>query len=134
MAVPGGSEPSAASATLEVNVHGVRSGKGTLRLIVCPPGAGFPDCGAKALRAATVKITNGKALARFEGLPPGTYAVGVFHDRNGNGKLDTILGIPREGFGFSRNPPLRPRAPRFEESMMPVREDVRIDIELRYVV
>jgi len=37
-------------------------------------------------------------------LPPGAYALSLIHDENGNGRLDTRLGIPREGFGFSNNP------------------------------
>ncbi|MGH7186252.1 MAG: DUF2141 domain-containing protein, partial [Pseudomonadota bacterium] len=32
------------------------------------------------------------------------YAVQVYHDANGNGKLDTnLVGIPIERFGFSRD-------------------------------
>jgi len=35
-------------------------------------------------------------------LPPGTYAIAVFHDLNGNKELDkNFAGIPKEGFGFS---------------------------------
>jgi len=36
---------------------------------------------------------------------PGTYAVVVYHDENGNRKFDkNFLGIPIEGFGVSNNP------------------------------
>lgn len=134
-AVPGRAEHSASdAATLDVVVHGARTVKGMVRLMLCPSNAGFPDCRSKALRSASLPIANGKASVRFEGIPPGTYAVAVFHDGNGNGKLDMLFGIPREGFGFSRNPPLRARAPRFEESMMPVSNTVHIDINLRYIV
>ena len=35
----------------------------------------------------------------------GNYAIALYHDENGNRKLDkTFLGVPKEGFGFSRNP------------------------------
>lgn len=35
-------------------------------------------------------------------------AVAVFHDFNGNGDMDNnIIGLPREGFGASRNPDSR---------------------------
>jgi uncharacterized protein (DUF2141 family) len=37
----------------------------------------------------------------------------LIHDENSNNKLDTMLGIPREGFGFSRNPVIRFSAPKF---------------------
>lgn len=38
---------------------------------------------------------------------PGRYAVALMHDENQNGKFDTtLLGLPAEGYGFSRNPSL----------------------------
>ena len=37
-------------------------------------------------------------------LPPGTYAIKLFHDANGNGELDTnLVGMPVEGYGFSND-------------------------------
>ena len=35
---------------------------------------------------------------------PGVYAVGMLHDENNNGKMDTdMLGIPKEGYGASND-------------------------------
>lgn len=35
-------------------------------------------------------------------IPFGHYAIGIFHDLNGNGELDTnFMGIPTEPYGFS---------------------------------
>jgi len=35
-------------------------------------------------------------------LRPGHYGISVLHDKNKNGKMDyNIIGVPREGFGFS---------------------------------
>ena len=49
-------------------------------------------------------------------LPPGTYAVSVYEDLNGNHKLDhNLFGIPREPVGASNNPPARIGPPRFNE-------------------
>jgi uncharacterized protein (DUF2141 family) len=40
----------------------------------------------------------------LENVVPGRYAVSFIHDENENKKLDTnFLGIPTEGFGFSRD-------------------------------
>ena len=42
------------------------------------------------------------AVATFEDLAPGTYAVAVYHDENGNGEFDQgLFGIPLEGYAFS---------------------------------
>lgn len=101
---------------LPVTVSGLRSAQGVVRIALCSPEGGFPDCQGKVVRSAVVKISNGAATAVFQNVPRGKYAVSLFHDANGNGRLDTFVGIPREGFGFSRNPPLKPRAPRFSEA------------------
>ncbi len=101
--------------------------------MICPPASGFPDCGARAVRTATLSIHNGEAKARIHDLTIGSYAIGVFHDANANGKLDTVLGIPGEGYGFSRNPPFRARAPHFEEAMIDIESDTASEIKLRYI-
>ncbi len=67
--------------------------------------AGFP---AEFLSAATnvmvIKIRKTQARCDFEDIPPGTYAIGVIHDENMNGKLDANwLGVPTEGYGFSND-------------------------------
>jgi uncharacterized protein (DUF2141 family) len=53
--------------------------------------------------AVMLPARGGKARLVLD-LPEGSYAVTAFQDSNGNGKLDTnILGIPTEGYGFSRD-------------------------------
>jgi uncharacterized protein (DUF2141 family) len=38
----------------------------------------------------------------FDDLPPGRYAIKLYHDANGNGELDTnMMGLPTEAYGFS---------------------------------
>lgn len=97
-------------ASLDVEVTGLRSAKGLIQLCISPAAEAFPDCrkgGIKRTFAAT------SPRIRFEGLAPGTYAVAVIHDANGNARLDTMMGIPREGFGFSNNPAIGFGPPRF---------------------
>ena len=48
-------------------------------------------------------------------LDPGTYVLALLHDENENSKLDTMLKIPKEGFGFSRNPAIRMGPPTYEQ-------------------
>lgn len=56
-----------------------------------------------AFRSAKAKVEGGRATVVFEGLAPGTYALGAFHDVDGNGKLNTLpVGLPTEPYGFSR--------------------------------
>ena len=63
----------------------------------------------------TVVFSSVRVVATMTQLQPGTYALTVVHDENLNHKLDTTLGIPREGFGFSRNPVVRFGAPKFRQ-------------------
>ena len=127
-------EPAAATAALDITVRGINSGKGVIRLAICPPAAGFPDCKGREVRSASLPIANGQARIHFADFPHGTYAISVFHDANGNGKLDTFIGIPREGYGFSRNPPFRPRAPRFAEVEFVFNGAAASAISLRYIL
>ena len=51
-----------------------------------------------------VTATKGTLEIIFENLPPGEYAISILHDANQNGKMDTnLIGIPKEGYGFSNN-------------------------------
>lgn len=126
--------PASSPATLEVTVTGIKSAKGVIRLALCPPEAGFPDCKAKAVRTAALPIADGTARTVLSGLAPGRYAVSVFHDANANSRLDTFAGIPKEGYGFSRNPGFKPRAPKFAEAELVVTGAATTTIRLRYIL
>jgi uncharacterized protein (DUF2141 family) len=53
----------------------------------------------------------------FEDIPTGTYALAVIHDENMNGKLDTnLLGVPKEGYGFSNDVKAVRGAPTFSDA------------------
>jgi len=94
----------AASATLVVEVEGLKDDQGKLHASLYASEEGFPTKPEKALRHVDVPIVAGKARVVFEGLPPGGYAVAAYHDENGNGKLDTgFLGIPTEGLASSND-------------------------------
>ncbi|PKB26003.1 uncharacterized protein (DUF2141 family) [Novosphingobium kunmingense] len=131
-ALAGGS--AAGGASLAVTISGIKSSKGVIRLAVCPPAAGFPECKGHMVKAADLAIDKGKAHAVFSGLAPGSYAISVFHDANGNGRLDTFAGIPREGYGFSANPGFKPRAPRFDEAKIDLDGDAATEIRMRYIL
>jgi uncharacterized protein (DUF2141 family) len=56
-----------------------------------------------------------KSAVVFSNLEPGRYAAVVFHDKNGNGKLDkNFLGVPVEPYGFSNDAEGFLSAPSFE--------------------
>jgi uncharacterized protein (DUF2141 family) len=64
--------------------------------------------------AGYVGIRDRQSLWVVEDLPFGEYAVTVYHDRNGNLKLDkNFIRIPKEPYGFSNNPKVRFGPPGF---------------------
>jgi uncharacterized protein (DUF2141 family) len=99
-------------ASLEIDVAGMRSARGLIRICLTVYPKNFPGC-VDDRHAITRSVPAAQHVIRFDGLPPGNYAAALIHDENSNAKLDTMIGIPREGFGFSRNPPIGFGPPRF---------------------
>ena len=116
-----------------MHFEGLRSAKGVLRACMTRNPHYFPDCDKDpaALRAS-ISASKGRLL-RFEDVKPGEYALLVLHDENGNARLDKMLGIPREGVGFSRNPKLRMGPPAFEKVRFGVEhEGVEQTVRMKY--
>ena len=124
----------AASATLVVEVEGLKDDKGKLHASLYASEEGFPTKPEKALRQVEVPIVGGKARVVFEGLPPGGYAVAAYHDENGDGKLDTgFLGIPTEGLASSNDAKGFMGPPSFEKARVEVAPgDTRIVVHISY--
>jgi len=105
---------------VDLTFENLRNTRGMLRLCVTSDRRYFPDCSDDPA-AISRSVAATERGATFN-LPAGRYAVSLIHDENGNGKLDTTLGIPREGFAFSRNPAIRFGPPRYDEVSFPVGE------------
>ncbi len=120
-------------ATLTVDVSGVKERKGKLQAALFNTAEGFPD--SKPFRAEVLNITEqNKLQVVFKDVPPGSYAVAVYHDKNGNGKLDkNLLGIPVEDYGFSNDTRgTRLSAPSFEDTQMQLTgQPAQVSIEVR---
>jgi len=109
----------AAPGDVELSIAGQRSAKGVMQVCLTRDADRFPDCKDDRLAIRRTVPAADRSI-RFEGLPSGNYAVALFHDENRNGKLDTMLGIPREGFGFSRNPAIVFGPPKFNAARFTV--------------
>jgi uncharacterized protein (DUF2141 family) len=105
-----------ATADLDISIGGLRNSNGTLMMCLTRrPQQQFLACAQDpARKTMTVRVAAMKRIA-FHGLEPGEYSLLVVHDENGNGKMDKTMGIPREGFGFSRNPAIRMGPPRYQD-------------------
>jgi uncharacterized protein (DUF2141 family) len=99
---------------LEVRIERLRNDRGLVHLCLTRSATHFPDCSSDP-QAVKRSVSAAEAReVRITGIAPGRWALSVFHDENSNEKLDTFVGIPREGFGFSRNPTVRFGPPPFD--------------------
>ena len=69
-------------------------------------------------------------------MKPGRYAIALLHDENSNGKADRVLGMmPKEGFGFSRDAPVRMGPPKFRDAAFDMgTSDRELTIKMRYLL
>lgn len=118
---------------LGVRFEGLRSAKGMLRACLTRNPVFFPQCEKDPAALKLSVAAGGDARLAFGDVPPGDYALLVLHDENGNAKVDTMLGIPREGIGFSRNPRLTFGPPSFEAVRIHVPAGAsETDVKLHY--
>jgi uncharacterized protein (DUF2141 family) len=113
----------ARAADLVVTVEGVRNAAGNIRAGVFDSPASWLD-GEKAIAGLDVKAVAPRTVLKFENLAPGTYAVAFYHDANENQKHDrNFLGVPVEGYGFTRDPTVVLSGPSFAECTIRVPEE-----------
>jgi uncharacterized protein (DUF2141 family) len=117
-----------------VHVAGVRSDRGTLVAVLYGDKPDeFLKKGGRMARERVPARTGGVSIC-LQTPRPGTYAIAVYHDENGNGKFDrSWTGLPTEGFGVSNNPTPMLRAPTLDESAIQVGSGHKVvNIDLRY--
>src|SRR5512132_3293480 len=126
---------------LRITVEGIRSPHGTILIGLYDSVESFTRAielsdkdeflndpnrfAAVALRANAAM----KSAVVLTNLDPGQYAIILFHDENGNGKLDTnALGVPTEPYGFSNNVRGFLSPPTFEKAVMQINSDKAVRI------
>ena len=88
---------------LTVVIRGLESDEGKVKIGLFDSKESYSS-GEKPFRGFLVAINDKKAEYTFGDIPYGTYAIKLYHDKNGNGKLDTnFMRIPKEPYGFSNN-------------------------------
>lgn len=123
------------SATLTVIVDGLRHKNGEVCLRIYSNEKGFPNSNTSEAQSSCIQITGSSVKKQFLGLKPGTYAVAVVDDQNGDHKLNKdFFGIPQEGFGISKNPivSITTGTPKFREASFVVRKNTSIKIVMKY--
>ena len=87
----------------------------------------------QAVGRALANASTGDVTLVFEEVPAGKWGLAVYHDENGNGRMDlNIVGVPAEGRGYPGiGAPLG--APIWEDAAVDVEGDVTVSVALSYV-
>lgn len=117
------------TANLEVKVNIAKKQPGIIKLALCKDAKTFLD---KLYLEGTIKTAaNGNVSYIFKNVPVGVYAVRIFQDADGDGKLSSnLFGIPNEPYGFSLNPKSRFGPPSFKEASFELNTNMSLTINL----
>ena len=87
--------------SLTVEVQGVKSSIGNINIAIYNRSQGFLKF-EEVFKVDRIAAKEATTNFKIMDLPNGEYAVAIFHDENGNDRLDTNwLGIPKESVAFS---------------------------------
>ncbi|KHL25111.1 hypothetical protein PK98_12075 [Croceibacterium mercuriale] len=124
--------------TVSVAVTALRNHDGMVMACMTTNEGRFPRCrGDTASYQANVPADHAPqtVIITFPDVRPGTYAIALLHDENGNGRADKTAMIPREGFGFSRDARVRMGPPTFADAAFTVgTRPVQQTIRMRYML
>jgi uncharacterized protein (DUF2141 family) len=116
---------------MEVEVTGLTQTEGRVMVGV------FSDAGSWLKQAVTggaaeaSQQKDGRVLIKLQDLPEGSLALSVFHDVNGNGRLDSnAMGMPKEPYGFSNNAAGNFGPPKFEKAQFEAKAGARVSVQL----
>lgn len=119
--------------SIQVSIKQFKSDNGQVMARLFNRADAFPTKAEKALAARKAQISNRQAELSFDGLPPGEYAIAVYHDENGNNELDTNwIGIPAEGLGASNNAKGSFGPPKFTDAKIQLTQSTHITINIKY--
>lgn len=123
------------TANLTVQIEGLQGQEGNVCLKLFDAAQGFPNDNESAVARTCIPIATASQpfTYSFANLPAGSYAVAVYHDRNGDEMLDRgAFGMPLEGYGFSNDAPAVTGPARFQDAMFLLAGSQSIEIQMRY--
>jgi len=117
---------------LSVAITGLKSTDGGIQIGLYNNRESFPHIDEQyKLFYFSVKEFSG--IYTIRDLPEGEYAVAIYHDKNSDKICNTnFLGVPKEGFGFSKNFKPRFTSPDFEDCKIDLNTNMSITINLIY--
>ena len=121
---------------IEVTVTGIRSEKGQIAIGVFLDNESFEEEKEyMGLKFPKTDLLNDTLTFSFS-LAPGLYGLSILDDEDGDCKMKYgMLGIPREGFGFSNYYHTGVTKPKFDSFKFTVEENMvkKITVRMRYL-
>jgi len=136
LCLPCSGAPELQRGVIKVHVKKLQSEKGQVILSLFNSPDGFPGKGEKAfMKAQTSVIKDGAADVTFVNVPYGTYAVGVLHDENSNGRMDKkYIFIPAEGVGTSRDAKSTMGPPKYKDAQFELNTPaIELTVNMNYM-
>ncbi len=120
-------------ANLTLTISKLRNQKGEVCIALFESKTGFPEDDTHAVCNNCFAISELPMTVNFD-VPYGSYAASVLHDENKDGELNTgLLGIPKEGIGFSNDPRIIKGTPSFEKTRFEFTDDSQaVEIAVKY--
>ncbi len=94
-------------------VTGFKNDKGMLRCAL------FDETNwlGSSVRSVAAEIIDSRAVCEIESVPPGTYGISSYHDKNDNGRMERgAMGIPKEAYATSNDARGSFGPPKFEDA------------------
>jgi len=113
--------------TLTIEISGLQNNDGQVLLE-------FNNEKGERMMGIAQKIVDSKCTIVIKNLTPGKYAFKYFHDENNNNQIDfNLLGMPKEGYGFSNKAKGTFGPPSLEKMIFAVKGDTILKYQPIYL-
>lgn len=121
--------PVNSTSKVEVIINAKKRLSGKISIALCNDEKTFMSL---SFKDATIDMPiDGPISYTFENVPVGVYSIRIFQDEDGDGKLSALNnGLPKEPFGFSKNPSMRYGPPTWQNTSFELKENTSLSIDL----
>lgn len=114
-----------ADSTVQIELTGLESAEGNLFIAVYDSKKTWLGDETVAQQKVVITESREEGIVKAElRLPPGEYALSIFHDSNDNGKLDAnFIGIPKEPVALSNNARPKFGPPKYKDAVFELGEE-----------
>lgn len=115
---------------LEVTITNIKNIKGYIQIGLYNLPEEFPKVD-REYKSYYFKVTSKTMKYSIKGMNNGRYAIATYHDENSDRKCNrNLVGYPTEDYGFSNNVKVFISAPSFNDALIVLNEDKKIEISI----